>query len=145
MDDPTTTEAPNLGDGGAVAPGVDLPDVISPAQVVRIGLAEPCAGELGVLYYLTLGQFVRAFNVGLLPIPPVPPRGMEYKPVYYTSRELRDAIGSELPRGRLGRLLRDNFHLSTRAGGNGYELLDVFTTMKAAFVLWGERHGPARR
>lgn len=129
----------------AIAGGDVLPDCLSPAQAVRIGLAEPRGGGLGPLYYLTLGQFVRAFATGKLPIPPVPPPGQEYQPVYRTSRELRDAIGSELPRGRLGRLLREHFHLSPRAGGQGYELLEVYEAVAGVYVLWRGLCGPERR
>ena len=129
----------------AIAGGDELPDSLSPAQAVRIGLAEPRGGGLGPLYYLTLGQFVRAFATGKLPIPPVPPPGREYQPVYCTSRELRDAIGSELPRGRLGRLLREDFHLSPRAGGQGYELLEVYEAVAGVYDLWRGLYGPERR
>ena len=123
----------------------ELPDCLSPAQAVRIGLAEPGGGGPGPLYYLTLGQFVRAFATGKLPIPPVPPPGLEYQPVYRTSRELRDAIGSELPRGRLGRLLREHFHLSPRAGGQGYEKLEVYEAVAGVYDLWRGLYGTERR
>ena len=109
--------------------GPDSP--LPPSGAFRIGLAEPPAGEPGALYWLTLGQFARAFASGALPIPPLLPEGMERGLVWYTARELRDAIGSELPRGRLGRLLRNEFHVYPHAGF-GYELLEVHCAMQRA-------------
>ena len=110
--------------------GPDSP--LPPSEAFRIGLAEPPAGEPGALRWLTLGQFVRAFASGALPRPPLLPGGMERGLVWYSARELRDAIGSELPRGRLGRLLRNEFHVYPRAGF-GYELLEVYDAVQRAY------------
>ena len=108
-------------------------------DAVRIGLAgSPPAGERGALYYLTLGQFVAAFTAGRLPIPPIPRAGQELRCPRYEAGELRRLIGSELPRGRLSRMLKEEFRVYPHAG-LGYDLLELYEAMESAYRRWQSR------
>ena len=111
------------------------PAPLTALDAVRIGLAgSGPAGRRGALYYLTLGQFVTAFTSDRLPIPPIPPEGQELRCRRYDAGELRRLIASELPRGRLSRMLKEEFRVYP--GDGGYDLLELYQAMEAAYHRW---------
>ena len=105
-------------------------------EVLRIGRGEAVGGGgRDDIYWLCVGQFVRAFSTGKLDIPPIMPAGQPHAPQYYKVSDLHRRISSELSVPQLSKVLREDLRLAPN-GNRGYEILELFEAVQAAYNAW---------
>lgn len=113
---------------------------VSREEVINIARGGDAAGSAGVekdvRYWRVIGQFVRAFSTNELSIPPHPPPGVDYRPAFFKVSELHRRIRCDhVNVQQLSLVLREDMRLAPE-GAKGYEILEVYQAVEAAYHRW---------
>ena len=99
---------------------------------------EPKAINRNQRFWEVVFGVAKAFNEERLKIPPELPPGEQYRPVYMSPTEIRNATGLDLSARRLGAVLREELRL-VRHEGKGYEMLELYEAVERAAEYWQQQ------